>query len=437
MEVKQDSSVKKEVDTSDKTPRMVGFIIIFLIFGVFGTWSVLAPLESAALAQGSVTVKGSRKTIQHLEGGIVREFFVKDGDRVDAGAPLLLLDDTQARAELQIIKSQSYVVAAQEARLIAERDDYEKIAFPESLNVDDPRAIEAKKLESQQFNVRKVARDGEIEVFQQRVEQFKSQIKGLQALRLSKKALIKSYNEEINDNQALLSQGFVDKKRLRDLQRLKEGLVGELAELLAQVAAVTVQVGEAELQILQLKKNFRTEVVGQLTEVQARLYDLNERLTAIQHTVERSLIKAPVNGVVLGLSVHTIGGVIAAGTPILDMVPDKNELVIEARVSPVDIDRVYEGLTADIRFSTFKSTVIPVVEGKVITLSPDSLIDEQGIPYYLARIELLEGQEKILGGNQLLPGMPAEVLINTGSRTLFEYLAQPATNAFARSLIED
>lgn len=423
--------------TNDMPTRMIGLIIVFLTFGVFGGWSITAPLDSAALAPGVLTVKGYKKTVQHLEGGIIKQLYVKDGDDVTAGAPLLLLDDTQLQAEHQILKGQLFVLLAQESRLLSERDELESITFPDTLLTDDNRATEAKAQETEQFLVRKISRDGEVEVLQQRIVQLSAQAEGLNALIASKKALIASYDEEISDNVDLLSQGFVDKKRLRDLQRLREGLAGEVAEHKAAIAGTTIQSGEAKLKILQQKKDFRAEVVELLAQAQAKAFDVKERVSAITDRIKRSTIMAPVSGVVLGLGFHTLGGVIAPGNKILEIVPEKNDLIIEAKVAPTDIDRVTLGLDADVRFSVFKSAITPVVQGRVTTLSADRIVGEDGAPYYLAHLELTESSLAALEGFQLLPGMPAEVLINTGDRTLFEYLVQPATDAFARSMLED
>ncbi|WP_371871810.1 HlyD family type I secretion periplasmic adaptor subunit [Pontibacterium sinense] len=430
-------STDMSVYTNDMPTRMIGLIIVFLTFGVFGGWSMIAPIDSAALAPGVLTVKGYKKTVQHLEGGIIQQLYVKDGDKVEAGAPLILLDDTQLQAEHQILKGQLFVLLAQESRLLAERDELESITFPDELLSDDKRATEAKEQEAEQFLVRKISRDGEVEVLQQRIVQLNSQSEGLNALIASKKALIASYDEEISDNIDLLSQGFVDKKRLRDLQRLREGLAGEVAEHKAAIAGITIQSGEAKLKILQQKKDFRAEVVEQLSQAQAKAFDVQERVSAITDRIKRSTIMAPVSGVVLGLGFHTLGGVIAPGNKILEIVPEKNDLIIEAKVAPADIDRVTLGLDADVRFSVFKSSITPVVQGRVTTLSADRIVGEDGAPYYLAHLELTDSSSDALKGFQLLPGMPAEVLINTGDRTLFEYLVQPATDAFARSMLED
>lgn len=427
-----------ELDVSDKAPRLIGLLILFVTFGMFGTWAAVAPLDSAALAPGVVTVKTYRKTVQHLEGGIVNEILVRDGDQVAAGEVLLVLDDTQTQAELGIVKGQMIAALAQEARLQAERDGREEIAFPDSFARNDPRVEEAVLSESQVFTARMNSHLGEIGVLEQRMTQIDEQVRGLQAIIRSKDELMKSYRDEVRDLSELLSDGFVDKQRLRDLERRVSELEGEMADNRSNIAQAKMRRGETELQILQLKKDFHTEVVNQLSEVQSKLFDLRERERALTDRVERTVVRAPEAGMVLGMKVHTVGGVVRSGEPILDIVPAASDLIIEAQVSPIDIDRVSTGKLADIRFSAFKSATTPVIEGEVTQISADRLTNEQtGMPYYLARVELTDKGRELLGPLLLIPGMPAEVLINTGERTLLEYLVQPATNAFARSFIED
>ena len=211
-----------------------------------------------------------------------------------------------------------------------------------------------------------------------------------------------------------------------------------MAALTAEIASSEIQIGETKLQILQLQKKFQEEVAAKLGEAQSQLYDVAQRLVATNDKVLRTVIRSPAGGRVLGLSVHNIGGVITPGKPILDIVPQKEELIIDAQVSPLDIDRVSVGLLADIRFSAFKQAITPKMQGKVINLSADRLTDEKtGAPYYQAQVELTPESYVKLGNLELVPGMPAEVLINTGERTVFEYLMQPISNAFARAFIED
>lgn len=423
---------------NDRGIRNIGAAIVFATFGVFGVWAFLAPMDSSALAPGVVVVKSYRTTVQHLDGGIIAKIRVKDGDLVEEGQPLLLLDDTQIKAQLEIARAQNITLAAQVARLRAERDRLKKIDYPALLNdASDPRITEAKLAENNVFNARINAYEGQIAVLNQRVGQINSKINGLRGQIDSKKQLTASYAEEIRDLKELLAEGFADKQRLRDLQRNHALQSGEIAQLNAEIATNQMLISETRLQILQVQKQFQEEVAGKLSEAQGQLNDAQERLAANQDKLNRVVIKAPASGMVLGLTVHNESGVISPGHPILDIVPQDAELIIEAQVSPMDIDRVVVGLQAEVRFSAFKQSKTPKMDGKVTHISPDRLTDQQGNAYYLARVELTQESRKKLGDMQLLPGMPAEVLINTGERTLFEYLAQPATNFFARSFIED
>ena len=425
--------------TDDQSVRVIGIIILIVTFGIFGTWGYFAPIDSSAVAPGFVTVKSHRKTVQHLDGGIVSKLLAKDGDVVKAGDILLVLDGTEVKAQLEILNGQHIGLAAQLSRLTAERDQANQITFSDNLlDLSNPHVAEARQAENQIFNARKRSYQGEILVLNQRISQLSSKIKGLQGQRASKQELIKSYGEEVSDLKELLAEGFTNKLRLLDSERNYSANSGEVAALSAEIASSEMEIGETKLQILQLQKKFQEEVAGKLSEVQAELYDVAQRLLATNDKVIRTEIKAPAGGRVLGLSVHNIGSVITPGMPILDIVPQKEELIISAQVSPMDIDRVRVGLLSEIRFSAFNQALTPKMQGKLINLSADKLTDEKtGMPYYQAIIELTPNSYEKLGSLELLPGMPAEVLINTGERTVFEYLMQPVTNAFARAFIED
>ncbi len=427
-----------DLPTSDRRSRFIGFLIVFVTFGIFGTWATFAPLESAALAPGVVTVQSYRKTVQHLEGGIVKELLARDGDMVAAGDPLIILDDTQLRAEYGMTRSQLVAAQAMEARLAAERDGLETIDFSRMLEADSERAREARQSETQIFNARRGSRLGEISVLQKRIGQLNEQISGLQSMIATKRSLEKSYSGEIGELTELLSEGYVDKQRLLEQERKLGMLRAEIADHQSDITRTKLQISETELQIVQLNKDFSSEVVGQLAEVQTRVFDLQERVSALQDRINRVIIRAPEDGMILGMKVHTVGGVVSPGTPLLDIVPSVSDLIVEAQVSPIDIDRVSVGKKADIRFSAFKNATTPEIEGKVVQISADRLMNEQtGMPYYLARVSLTEEGIRSLGALKLQPGMPAEVLINTGDRTMLQYLMQPATDAFARSMIED
>lgn len=435
-----DRPAEQELKISDLSVRRVGYLTLLLTFGIFGGWAALAPLDSAALATGVLTVESYRKTVDHLEGGIVRELRVRDGDVVAAGDVLLVLDDTLARSELETLRGHLAAYEALQARLIAERDGLDSIDFSNLHGEEalDERVDAARRNEAAVFAARKVARLGETEVLRKRIAQLEEQMRGMESVILSKRALVSSFGEEIKDLSELLAEGFVDKQRLREQERSLFRLKAEIADHESLIARSKVEIGETELRILQLNKDTEMEVTNQLADVQTRIHEYREKVIAARDKLERTVIRAPEAGMVLGMQVHTIGGVVRSAAPILEIVPGTHELVVEAQISPIDIDRVAVGKLADIRFSAFKSSTTPVIEGRLIHVSADRLVNpDTGHPYYLGRLELTEKGRADLGGLQLVPGMPAEVLINTGARTLLAYLVQPASDAFARSLIED
>lgn len=423
--------------TSMDGARRIGLVLLTLVFGVFGLWAATAPLDGAAFGAGTVTVKSYKKTVQHLEGGIVADIFVRDGDLVQAGDPLLILDDTQSLAQLEIANTQRIALQAREARLIAERDGLAQVTYPRRLDSADPRVRAEIAAQNEIFQARKTANDGRIQILEQRIEQLQSQITGMQAQRETKELLAESYQEELQDTRSLLDQGFSDKSLLRQAERSFASYSGEAAELSARIASTEVQVGETQLEVLQQQSEFQNEVVSELSEVQTSLQDVNARVVALQDVVSRTTITAPDTGIVNGMQVHTIGGVIGGGSAIAEIVPESDELIVEATVNPIDIDRVSEGQEARIRFSTFGSSA-PTVFGEVVTLSADAITNEAtGMTYYLARVEVTPESMAELGDLTLMPGMPAEVYISTGSRTLLQYLFKPLSNAVSRSFNED
>ena len=425
--------------TDDRPIRVIGYIVLLITFGIFGVWACLAPIDSAAVAPGYIVVKSHKKLVQHREGGIVSQLLVKDGDIVQEGDLLLILDGTENRAMLEMARGQYIALAAQLARLEAERDAKNTIIYPDGLNdPDDARIIEAKQSEQHIFISRRNAHEGEMAVLKQQVGQLQSKIEGLKGMRTSKQALVSSYAEEIKDLKELLAEGFADKLRLRELERNHASNLGDIASINAEIASSEIQIGETRLRILQFDKKLQEEVAAKYSEVQASLYDINQRVLTSQDKVNRVEIKAPVAGRIMGLAVHTLGGVIAPGNPILEIVPQQEELVVDAQVSTMDIDRVSKGMLAEVRFPVFKQAVTPIIEGRVINLSADRVLDEKtGNTYYTALVELTPESLQKMQHLELLPGMPVEVMIKTGERTLFEYLTKPLTNALAHAFVED
>ncbi|MDD5272486.1 MAG: HlyD family type I secretion periplasmic adaptor subunit [Methylovulum sp.] len=426
----------------DGPVRRFGYLIIILIFGFFGVWSVFAPLGSAALAPGTVAVEGYRKTVQHLEGGMVKALNVRDGDTVTKGQVLIELEGTPSRAQLETMRGQLFSALAREARLTAERDGKATVSYATLLKQEsnDPRAQEAMRVQDQAFAVRKHSRNGEISILQEQHRQLLAKIEGIKAQKTSRNSLVDSLDKDLVDFRAMLKEGYMEKQKVTELERRLAEAKGDEGDFTANIATAQTQISEIALKILQIEKEFQRDVIDELSKVQTELSELREKMQWLNDTVARTVIKAPEAGMVLGLTIHTLGAVIPPGGHLLDIVPQQEKLVIEAQVSPIDIDRVHIGQDTEIRFSAFKSSKTPKVAGHLVALSADRLSDEkQEVSYYLARVEVdPDGLAELSRrGLVLLPGMPAEVLINTGDRTFFEYLMQPLSNVFARSLIED
>ena len=403
--------------------RRWGLILAVMLVFVVGGWASFAPLESAALAPGVVQVEGKRVAVQHLEGGIVREIFVSSGDEVLKGDTLVTFDVTKDKAELEILRGRYYNSLATLDRLRAERDDLATLIFSEGLSgALDPRAQSAMQSEKSLFTVRLADRKGEEAV-------ILSQRKGTQAILDAKEAVAESLAGEIADLEELLAEGFIDKTRLRELHRSQAKIQGELADL-------RVSLDESELKILQLRKRFKTQVVDELAELLEINFDVEQQLTAINDKVTRATVKATATGVVLNRKPNNPGAVVSPGFTLMEIVPDATELVVEARISPMDIDRVMVGQAAEIRFAVFKDAYM--VTGELVNLSADRLFDDASqMPYYQAEISLRGSDLQLLGEEVLIPGMPAQVIVKTGHRTMISYLTSPMRRIFSRSLTED
>jgi epimerase transport system membrane fusion protein len=434
------STSSEPLPGDDRQLRIVGYGIVLAIFGGLGGWSAFAPIDSAALAPGVVTVESYRKTVQHLEGGIVRRLNVQEGQQVDEGDVLIELEGTQFQAEMEVLRVQQLALQSEEARLLAERDGAPAVVYPDAAGVasDNARVVEIRQGQDTLFAARRKAYAGEVSVLEQTVTQLEAQIEGLQSVIRSKRALLDSYSTEMNDLRRLLEDGFADRQKLRELERSSVEQQGEVAELIATSAAAEARINESRLRVLQVEREFQTGVAAAVGEVQTKLADITERIASATDRVERALIRAPVSGRVLKLSAHTVGGVISPGQPIMDIVPELESLVVEAQISPIDIDRVQAGLPARLRFTGFKRSRVPEVRGVVTSVSADRLQDPApGVTYFLARVELEEGQLELLQDVELIPGMPVEVMINTGSRTLLGYLWEPVSESVSRSFRED
>ncbi len=409
---------------------MIGLLTIIIAFGGFGTWAALASLDSAAIAPGVVVVESDRKSVQHLEGGLVKDILVRDGHRVEKGDVLIRLEDTHARALHDIVRGELDAARAEESRLIAERDDRNDVVFPDELLARARVAKVRKALEGQRslFNARRNALRGQVAILEQSIAQFREEIEGLKSQQAAREQQLKILRDELRGLRKLLAQGNVPRNEVLAYERRIAELSGEKGRFMADVARAEQGIGEARLRIGQLRKAVREEVVAKLREVQERIFGLEERLVAAEDVLGRTEVRAPSAGIVMGMRAHTTGGVITPGQEILQVVPVGDRLIIQARVDPVDIDDVAIGQQASVRLTAFKMRSTPIIVGTLINLSADRLVDEHdGTPYYLARIEVSKEELAGLGDLALQPGMPVEALIKTGARTALGYMLSPLT----------
>lgn len=420
---------------------LAGAIVMAVFFGGLGGWAYLAPLDSAAIAPGVVSVDTNRKTVQHLEGGIVREILVRDGDRVSVDQPLMILDRTRAEASLELVLSRRRVAAALAARLEAERDQSDTVRFPDWLvaEVEEGRA-QRSILDAQTaiFRARRKALDGQASILEQRIAQVKEEVAGLKGLIVAEDRQLSLIGQEVGDVQSLFDRQLTPKSRLLALQRQQAEIAGSRARNVAAIARAKQSIGEASLQISELTTKRVNEALDELEKTQAELLDLEERIRAARDVLARSVITAPTDGIVVGLEVHTPGAVISSGQPLMDIVPTSDIKVIEARIGPEDIDVVHPDLKAEVRLTATSGRNQRALDGRVRSVSADRLLDDRtGAPYFLARVELEDPDLKAkLAGVDLYPGMPAEVIIVTGERTPLDYLLQPLRTSFRRALRE-
>lgn len=428
--------------TEDRNYKRLGLIVLALLVGVFGVWGAFAPLSSAVAAPGKVSVASSNRVIQHLEGGIVKAIMVKDGDAVKAGQELIELDNTQANSQLEIISAQYYENLGLESRLIAERDGKSSITFDPDLDKMQNPAARSLIMEAQRREFRERAQNlvDETRVLSERIEQLNNQVSGLEATVASKATLLHSYEDEIKEWEVLYQQQLIDKMRLRDIKRQKVQTDGEIASAKADIGRTKAQISEVKAQIIAQKQKFMQDVVGELGDVQAKLSDNRARLLALQDVSNRTKITAPVEGIVTNLQIHTIGGIIPAGKPVMEIVPEGEPLIIDAKVAATDIVNVHVGLKAEIRFPGFSHIKsLNVVMGELVQIAPDAVSDEATKSlYYPAKIRVTsEGQKELVRNHLTIqPGNPAEVMIVVASRTFLDYMIHPFKYMAARAFNE-
>ncbi|KKD58266.1 membrane-fusion protein [Grimontia sp. AD028] len=418
---------------------IVGFGSVALFFGTFGIWSVFSPLEGASIAQGVVTVDSQRKTVQHLEGGIIEKLLVTEGATVEKGQPLIYLDKTQSHAQLEQLTSRQRNASAREARLIAERDNLDAITFPEALEDvrDNPRVEELLTNQVRIFEARRGFSESQKEIITKQLAQNKAELEGQRKRLEIEKRRLSIIGEEISGNRQLAEKGFVSKTQVLRLEREEAQILSTISQLQANASRLAQNVAESQAQLKEQELERIKEIVEGLRESRQESYELDEQISAAKDILNRTTISAPLSGTVLNLQVFSEEGVITPGQPLLDIVPSNEGLVIEAKVDPSDIDQVRSGMKAQIRLTALSMRSVKPLDGELITVSADRLVDEQsGLAYYLARVKLIDNVSDILEGIELYPGMQAEVMLLTEPRTPIEYLLKPLTESFNRAFRE-
>jgi len=429
-------------DANDKGIIRFGMGIIVAVFVLLGGWMALAPLASAAVSIGMVSADLNKKTVQHLEGGIVEEILVKNGDFVKEGQILVKFQNTNASAQLDILKNQYMEMVVLESRLESQIAESSELILSDSVKqLEQSKALETIiTTQKQIFDLKqKMIKNDEL-ITEQRIAQLMNYKEGINSLVSSKASRLKSIEEEIGEWKVLFAEQLVDKLKLRELTREKTMIEGDIANSKAEIAKASEQISELKSQLLARKKDIQDKIFSELVSVKNELSGVKSKLIAAQDTTQRLVVKAPIAGYVVGMEIHTVGGVVAAGKPILDIVPENSKLIIVTRVETKDIDKVHSGLLADIRFSAFDTRNTNVIEGSVVHVSADALVDQKsGMPYYEAKIELTpKGYEQIKGYNfNLVAGMPAEVMIKIENRTVLDYIIKPLSDMISRSFNEE
>jgi HlyD family secretion protein len=434
------ATLRTSTQVSIRRHLYAGFIVFLLVGAGVGGWAACTDLAGAVIATGHLVVDSHVKKVQHATGGIVMELRVREGVRVKAGDVLVRLDETQVRATAVMLAKDLDELRAQQARLEAEREDLDRLDFPPDLvgRSDDADVARAISGERRLFELRRAARAGQKAQLRERISQLWDEVKGLTGQLAAKAREVDFIHQELAAVRELWNRKLVPLNQLTSLQRDEARLDGERSQLVGYLAEAKGKVTEIELQIIQIDEDLRTEVGKDLAEIRPKISELFERKIAAEDQLMRMVIRAPQNGRVHQLEVHTVGGVVSPGEPIMLIVPDADSLTVEAKVLPHDIDQLHPGQSAVIRFTSFNQRTTPEVTGEVTLISADSTQDQRtGAEYYTIRITPDAKQVARLNGVKLMPGMPVEAFVRTGERTVLSYLMKPLRDQINRAFREN
>jgi HlyD family secretion protein len=415
-----------------------GILVGVLAFGL-GGWASTAQISGALIAQGSLVVDSNVKKVQHPTGGVVGELLAHDGDHVKEGQVLIRLDETVTRANLAIVSKGLTELYARKARLAAERDGTDTVNVPRELTrtADDPDTKEALDSERKLFDLRRTARSGQKQQLQERVTQLQQEIAGLNAQLAAKDKELGLIEQELQGVRELWQKNLIQLNRLTSLQRDEAKVEGERGQLVAQAAEAKGKIAEIQLQIIQIDQDLSSDVAKELRDIESKIGEFVERKVTAEDQLKRTDIRAPQDGTVFQSTANTVGGVIAAGDPIMLIVPESDKLLVEVKVDPKDIDQVQIDQPVVLRFSSFNARTTPEINGKVVRIAADTSTDQRtGQTYYLARIAMSADEVRRLGDVKLTPGMPVEAFIQTGERTMLSYLLKPLHDQFMRAFRE-
>jgi len=418
---------------------IAGYVVIFMTFGVLGIWASIAKLDRAVVADAFVAMETNQKTIQHLEGGIVREILVNEGDHVEEGQVLIRLQSIQAQANKELLKDQLNSYLTLEARLLAERAHKDEIDWPDKFNegLTDPFLVDAISDQTHQFHERRASLEGQIGVFNSRTEQLEQEISGISIERKSTEDQLRFIEKELEGLRVLAAKRIVPTPRVLAQEREKARLEGIIGRSIADTAKANSTIGEMRIHIGQLEQKFQEDVAAALLDVRQKIASVRERYTVAKDVLERIDLKAPRSGTVQNLKVFTIGQVIRSADDLMEIVPDDERLVIHASILPDDRDGVHDGQQAEIRFPSFRSRDTPIMIGYLDTVSRNRMIDEQSRQfYYLAVILLNRSDIPESYRARITPGMRAEVIVATGERTVLNYIVAPLFNSLHKSFKE-
>jgi HlyD family type I secretion membrane fusion protein len=418
-----------------------GLLFLLLGFGGFMAWATLAPLDEAIPAEGTVAVESSRKRVDHLSGGLIEKILVREGQTVAAGDELVVLNAAQSQSALNATQSQRFTAIATVDRLRAEREGKPVLTFAAELmqaGGDNPEAALVMRGQQDLFTSRRSALDGDLRIIRESVQGLEKQLTSLSQLRVEREKQIALLHEQLTSYRELRSAGFVSRNSLLELERQAAEVTSRQGEDLSNIAGINARLAEFRMRGSQRQIEYRREVETQLAEVQRDLSVLNERLAAQRDTFDRLALRAPVAGKVVDLAFHTLGGVVRPGERIMDIVPENDALIVEARVAPQYIDSLHAGLMADVHFDAYASRVQrPVIRGQLALVSADALKDDRsGRPYYAMRVTVPPAEVQRLGDLRLQPGMQTTVMVKTGERTLMTYLLHPLMRRFQTGLSE-